>query len=65
MEVDREIIDNNCVLVNDKNVSYRYILYQKETFYNTEKVIKRGSWCPSISMIRQAAEVMYFQNIFY
>jgi len=26
--------------LKDKEVSFRYILYQKETFYNTEKVIK-------------------------
>jgi len=58
MEVDKEIVENNFPL-KDKEVSFRYILYQKETFYNTEKVIKRGSWCPSISMVRQAAEVIY------
>jgi len=59
MEVDKEIVENKSPLFKDKDVSYRYILYQKEIFYNTEKVIKRGSWCPSISMVRQAAEVIY------
>jgi len=41
----------------DNVVSYRFVLYQRETFYKTEKVIERGHWCPSISMSRQSAEV--------
>ncbi len=65
MEVDEQIdekmdksVKNNFQQDLDNIVSFRYVLYEIEVFYNTERIIQRGSWCPSISMIRQAAEVI-------
>ncbi len=43
--------------VLDNSVSFRYVLYQRESFFRTEKIIKRGPWCPSISLSKQTAEV--------
>ncbi len=40
-----------------QTVSFRYVLYEKETFYETDKVIDRGYWCPSFSLCKQTAEV--------
>ncbi len=67
MEIDTEIsiendknMENNSKNELDTNVSYRYILYERETFYQTDKIIQRGPWCPSISMIRQSGEVLFF-----
>ncbi len=53
MDVDKTIIVDN----NIANVSFRYVLYEKETFYQTEKVLERGYWCPSLSLTKQTAEV--------
>jgi len=53
MDVDKTIIAEN----KNNDVSFRYILFEKETFYQTEKVLERGYWCPSFSLTKQAAEV--------
>ena len=44
-------------IVGDNDVSFRYVLYEKETFYQTEKVIERGFWTFSFSLCKQTAEV--------
>ena len=41
----------------DTTISYRFILYRKETFFQTENVVERGYWSPSISLSKQAADI--------
>jgi hypothetical protein len=41
----------------DAAVSFRFVLYQKHLIFETETVILRGYWCPSISLSKQEAEV--------
>ena len=59
-EKNIQITENNLKTELDSVVSYRFILYERETFYQTDKIIQRGPWCPSISLIRQSAEVILF-----
>ncbi len=52
-----DIVTDNINVIFDKDVSFRFVLYQRESFFQTERVIKRGPWCPSISLSKQSGEV--------
>ncbi len=41
----------------DTRVSFRFVLYRKETFFQTTEIVERGFWCPSISLSKQAGEI--------
>ena len=58
--IKKSTINNNLKTELDNVVSYRYILYERKIFYQTDKIIQRGPQCPSISLIRQSAEVILF-----
>jgi hypothetical protein len=45
------------------DISYRFVIYRKDLLFETESIVCRGYWCPSISLCKQEAEVKKIQFI--
>jgi hypothetical protein len=41
----------------DSEIVYRFVIYRKHLLFETETVVCRGFWCPSISLSKQEAEL--------